>query len=1456
MSLSIAISNQLVGPRAAVKPDADVWFAMQIAAGLDQEPAAGTVEAAAKACLPWNIIRSNPPVLRAFLIFPKVPNPQTVAVKTTPAAPSAGVFDTELLDAIHNGALELLKLPKLLFSWQGGDSESTTDEPRWAPIMQSLAALSPPLNGICRAGWYAQIAGSDLYDASGKLHKAVVLIVPETIHDQQLGQDLTLVSPVVPNDWEIGAPLELSYESGGAVLATLRTPGVELARLAVSSTYGLDDYWLAVTDVRGNSIADVDRKVDRSLDPELRIESIDVAELQSALKLVSPHPPTEVVHRMPVLAQQLRAFAVERAQLDNVLDPDPTQNEYLRRERVKLILDALMDLPAGADPLQKLRESLLERGRAWMVAMCGIGTVALRVSGHLAHDETLEFDDTVLMPLLHEFIAQMLPAEEQPPKPLLPGEKIDFSVGNKAQRLVHEDHDDVISGDAALVAEVGVLVRRSRVDKALKDIPWQLLTAGVPVLDKLGVLSRRPWGAEKGEPTLPHPDLAIPCGLTAAFVEGLLRQDYEYGGTALIAGSALNFVHRQSAAEEQLLDANASRLAPLSFQSTIVLRDASPPVDIAYTLAPPLRYGDLYEFAAFVIDRVGGLPTELSVANAPWQFDRAKLAATLSAPGAQKIEFKRRVPVGEINVMPGKRGVDNGRKASWPAMPSSVSLRVRDWLVRNDGAEGTATVLFGTTKMHGVQRAYSFSVEPPRLDEHTLLRWVMPKRGSADEQNEAERLRKELARIFKDRDALLSAAEADLDSDAGQLQAIELAAGLLPHDPAVAGIAARVIYVDDKDAQTSSPWRLLGLTPESAGSFICQPLQIQCYASDHGPLPPKDLDVAIPEGWFACIELRPAVDKSTFDERMDADALKGLYEPAVIAGKSLVLFGATRIALEHATARLPDAKSLYDAIGLTLDPQGAVQVKMDASKLADWKFVDRYTLMRDRWVWRNLPLRDPDAPLPGAGEPLAPQLPAALADPAIRDSDIWVLRFDALASIDRGFVDRGQVSGSAPRVETLAAGGAVLIHTDTRDAVTAADYLRFGLTVHSRYAGVLPVSEASRDAISDGDPDYEARTGKRWRRIVADFRGDPNDIKALKVLSVLPLTKQPRLDPRTGKPTAPDASKATPFLVVLDESWYREYGQGECLQARIVLETREIGEGEAGDKKDRPFRAGPIPDHWVSPANSGELPYYGGKKSTDEIEKQKPSYLLDCYGPFGFSFDRSGNEALATATAFVVYVPKDVGPYWSVFVQFRRLLRGLRTPAVAGGPLFDEHAGPWSDTHPLYTLPDSSTLAYTLKPDVSGEPGTLELAPDGAGKFALRKLNLAMHLRPFDAATGRDPHAEVVQQYVYVLLIGPLVADGGRALEILLPSHALWLDGSVATVLKDNLSPPRGRWAGRVLEIKLNGRYPAGTAPLQQAASLKNLFDRLLKRQDDPKQPHDAQGMVTRMSAQFEVRVS
>lgn len=1430
--INVVLSLGLVGPCEGLHTRERWPFCLRLSAGYSAEPVENEREQWALALRPWVLFAQDG--LRAC-IRTEAGEVQALDLDVTPGDRFPR-FTTALQAEVDQRLVR--QLATFTFGWAPTTAvQEVAQDHGLVPLpglLQGLAELHPALSQSLRAAWYFEIPRAWFEQVTAT--DARFAVAPRSLVDERTAELLTLDPAVVASGISGIERFEYVPQAGGA-RATASGPFIRLTSFAQTPSAPLATYWLPTFDNRAEPIVDLDTRLRSAVDPLALISTASadaLADVSSGLQITASVPvdPLEIA----------TAFLVRAREFWQARTPaTPAGVDAALRAAAQDILDELKS--AAGDPIVRVRDSLRKKLEAWWAIDWTRSSGATHWAATMLEERApAELAGVqALKAARPDVIAGMaldtlMPPSTSRPAPVLPNEGIHLLVGPRDTALVHEDAASAANdGDASQVAAVGLLVRRAASPALLATRPWRLVTAGVGVLDPTDELNRRPFGEQGAVEPLEHTPEPLARGLPTAFVDRVQRNEISYRGEHPGAASPLRYVHRDRPGNADFVG-EIVRLGSLTYEPAGVLADTFPWIE--HTRCPALRYGDAYEFAAFAFDRAGGGPAALSRLvpgvghGIAVGFDWDALAAARPAEATATVTFGRRVPVGEINTLP--ENITTG----WPAAPAGVAMRSREWLEATVGIPDNAPILLlgDRATFDGVAEAYRFHVEPPRLDEFTLGRWAMPPIGG--DPNDAVALQSELIRIFRERDALLAR---NVTSE----EAKQAATSLLPHDPAVSAIGLRITRVD-ASLRTTTEERTF--TIDRPSPFQARPITISAAL---GAGPAAAAHIAVPSGEFCCLEFFPLValsdyarfDAAAFDRPDDTDAeliVRDLWTDPGSAGgpTSYRAFKPTRILIEAASPQMPDAAELYRALQLMLDDSGAVRVLLDAGALADLQatedlrsalaFVDRFTLLRQRWVWRNLPLVDPTdtPPSPNASTQAHDEwrrrmrggLPSELWDANARDVSARSHRFDVLADINHGLVDRGDFSGRFPRGDGRAPAVTSLLTVDDRDAVAAADYLRFGLIVHSRYAAILEASRGEVRASAAATTSFEPRA--QWRRVAAPYRGD-RQLKPLRILSILPMTRQPVHAPFGG----PSADGPTPFIVVLDESWYRECGHMEGLEAYLTLEPTEIGQSTPN-----PYRAGPLPDHHVRPAGS---PYYHQPAQSETIP---PAHPLDVFGPFGYSLDRADSESLANATAFVVYPPADVGPHWWMGVRLRRL---LSSPAPSDVELRSEP----SDVQHFYTLPGN---LVTLPPPDTPEAvrAALILAADGT----VVTRDMVLRLTPVPGADRR-----VLSQYAYLLLIGPTIADGGRGLDVFMPQSGCWLEpGSAITWSALGNRPSAGRVSGRLVELLLNGRYAAN--PLKTEASMRSLLSKVLPR-DEGLPLGDAPAALRRISDAFQVEI-
>ncbi|HEX7832491.1 MAG TPA: hypothetical protein VF787_22725 [Thermoanaerobaculia bacterium] len=986
----------------------------------------------------------------------------------------------------------------------------------------------------------------------------------------------------------------------------------------------------------------------------------------------------------------------------------------------------------------------------------------------------------------------------------LPGRGLSLVVGGDGNRVAHEAAKDEHGRD--LYREIGgvlLFARRASIESELKDRDWRILTGGTAFLGQLGNRVFAPGQT----PEIENKEwlqrlLAIP--IRPVFQQKIARADLEYHGQPMLAQSPLDQAYQADEYEAE----NAGGL-PEAFSYQSLGNFEGTVGDLAVvSRAPALRYGDHYEFLGRLIDQAGGLATDTQDAK-PWKLHVPPKTAT-GAP----MSYLRKVPVGDLNVLPGET-----ERANWPALANDVSLRAREWwgLTHSD-VESLPALLVSENVSKPELKSYAFRVLAPATDEHTLVRWAAPAVGDAERDKKIERLTEALTQVFDQR--LLGAAR-------------------VLHDPAVTRIGVRIRGAGAANIIEPVFSETIALE-ESAEIFQQKPLTIRVTASASAAKPTAtkaglEINVTIPNGTFAVLEVFPLVAVGDFARFNAMPHLVDASEP--FSGH--VAFHPSVVLLEGATAALPTEGELYEQFKLSKQTNGDIAIRFE-KPVDNLVFVDRFAIERERWVWRNLPIVPEQLPgndaekrrILASGPPLA-------AFGATVDTDSDVENWERIAGLDRGFVDRGEVGGRWPRADAVdsSAGGPaanVLLAVDNRDGVSSADYLRYGLRVRSRYAGVLTKKEATAVSVSKSIR----------RRIATGFRG--TKVKPPKILAVVPLTASLEADP-LKRPAG-----VSPFAVLLDETFFREYGIGERLEVMLTLVNLDIGEPEDSAV---PYRTGPLPDHYLKREGNGDARYFRGAR----VKPGEESIFLDAFGPFGYSLDITPSEALANASAFVIYAPSDVGAHWSMFAHFRRVLDLPSAKAT--------HCSDWSDAHALYTLPDEHRLFTSSE----GSRPKLEIAGTTA---TLRDFTLVLDPTAVPPSKDGKPlkNSEAWSQYRYFVLISRVLAGAGQGFDAELPvaiariprsangfikpgsfdvEHAsgasLTIEAPILATAGDKLG---GELRGRVLEILINGQY-SDASRLDSTQTWKDFWESMLDAKEAGET--DAAGMVRRVSKSFVV---
>ena len=926
--------------------------------------------------------------------------------------------------------------------------------------------------------------------------------------------------------------------------------------------------------------------------------------------------------------------------------------------------------------------------------------------------------------------------------------------------------------------------------------------------------------------------------------------------------------------------------------------------------APPLRYGDAYQFAVFGIGSAGGLPLEIAAADTPFEPAQTK---GWSPPLSAVVEetYRRTVAIGPVSFNP-----ETPADAEfWPKPPPGVSPRLHEIFGDTPSAGiGTAgerpPLAFltpGTPDFDPkLKNGFRFRIMAPGIDPQTLREWCTPPLpADADERRTVaaavERLTQALIRHFDSLNAAEEAPSAPLGRLAGD--GIPFFA-----EPAVAAIGVRA-WLWSESARDFVPHTAGALFPltydtENSGghtSFTALPVpaEVRCDPTATEPLSvSKDRDsmlsVVVAPGRIARVEchaLLRADDVPRFTDKAsralgvlpdDDEVLRGWRALGYVA-----LPGST-FAVEAARAVSIDAQTLWKA--LTVEEKGDfVELSVarvykgrplfraDAAAAAETlALFSRFEIEVERWVWRGQPVIVPPSmgrTIGGAfGEPptaayrvLGNGKPMPQDE---RDLDPDILLWEAVAGIGGRFLGRPTIAGPWP-YGAIRGSGPIVLALDPQENFRGRSYRRYALRLESRYRGALAKPLAG---VSGMD---RALGLERWRRIVTSHRaGRPQPPK---ILAVLPLTRGFDEFPVEARQ---NLAAAAPQLVIVDEIPYREHGVGDALLATVAEDRVNMVHGSPA-ATDAPWLVGPAPDSYVSADNVGPL-------DPDTIHPRRPGAPppdLRVMGPFGHTFDTADVDPGINAASYVVMPPADIGPRWFAAVSFSRAVRTCVADARTGEFRYEPQDGKISEpTAPMQLFFTGDT--FTAPPNATGAPGRL-IAPrltvakrridyDPAAFFVLHPTASLAGLARIPA--GRDPAAAT---HRYFLLLTQVVADQtGETFDARdsiegKPERALAIFRvDPATHSADTADPVDGLDAetplrGRLLEVELNGRHTTAAHfaenPLLQTRppTMREFWRALFPGADQdgkgqlleakPLTLPDAHGAVRRVSAFFPV---
>jgi hypothetical protein len=840
------------------------------------------------------------------------------------------------------------------------------------------------------------------------------------------------------------------------------------------------------------------------------------------------------------------------------------------------------------------------------------------------------------------------------------------------------------------IAGVGLAVRDGGpTPNGKNDNPWRLVTtARVATPD-----DKSPRGPDGRLSLLPLFDevAVVPKGIN--FRDGLRHPFVSYAQRSLTAASALDDAVAQFA---QVSDPNGASTGfggdGASPMPKLDSRFAFLPVntvdaadDLRLTL---LKFGRPCEMAAFVIDKSGGLPSELA-GSKPWIFAGAGKWTVKAAPSVvESFDYSRDVAVGQVRLTALDQGPDLTdpktfpKPVDWPKIPDDVVPL--------------------SSEVLGLRQPPSPDTPSRPAHEYGPLLLVAPPHGaqaSRDSQHPST-LRLGLKPPTAHLDVLeRSTKQRDLIENANRFYWSELAKRdpndqkvLVDHDvafddPSVAGYAVVLESFDWPTAKWTARdvnrWACLSATP------LLQPwLKIDCSIGDRWL-------VDDPHGNGAILKLNadgttPVVARIGFHalvSKKDARFPAGFFpadlpKPPAVPNRPtnafddvFVLPGAT-VVVEVTGVALPGPEQLWrwlavDAhhdrrhVALSLRPTGDDLADQAAPlTLAALRNISRIRLSKQPWRWQGRPLDQ-------AGRPVQPSNDSPLDDTtagqAARDTLSW--EQSAFATLDPELDAIAIPVGHLPSV--LQGSPAVAMKSlegfyldRVEDA--RAQYTRYGLEVVSRYAGVYS-DHASVVAQTPG------LNGRGWKRAAFANIG-PRPAKPV-IKAIVPLTR----------PTTPQS--LPPLLVLLEDAAFAQCGVSEWIEAEVV-QTHSYRTGQKMDLLE-------IANDPILTPNA-------------QVRSAASPRAFTVSGPFGYTFDDVAvRQPLFAASGYLLDAPTDpskdlhLQPWDFVRIRMRRIADW----AAPGLALESD----WTQPTWVQFLPSSSFGYFPDDPD--GRPSATSPRP-------------------------------------------------------------------------------------------------------------------------------------------------
>lgn len=752
-----------------------------------------------------------------------------------------------------------------------------------------------------------------------------------------------------------------------------------------------------------------------------------------------------------------------------------------------------------------------------------------------------------------------------------------------------------------------------------------------------------------------------------------------------------------------------------------------------WNFLPALAFGDEYEVLPFAIGNSGALPALLAEKGKPVSLvTSTDFGTKLAADGSVSALVQKFTYKRRVPV-----GMPRFAKETLPAIPETVVPLARDSGVAPDVA---LLLLSG-------DRDETFTVLPPACDINTWDRWV----GRAADDTEAMRLK---------RRAVWAEVHRQLPSNPAQIQTRDVSI----NDPAVEKLRFTLSTGGSKEV-TPEPLANVGLQ-----SVQAKPIPVVCrrVASGNPEIKAHNGGVLItmPRGKFATLTIQPVLHAGT----------AGRFEVPIDAK--------LEIAVEAVSELMPSEEELWRALTVTPKAGGKLEVKLRKGSDA-FHFIKGVEVFRQLWRWDGRPI-DP--------------FPFDKVTAAPLDDNADVRRWEAIAFADRRDSDAMVLPAAVNfAVKTTTATITTeerLLHTEDRSNDPRAHYLRFGVRVRSRYAGII---NKSVTALFVDKTDPQNHTVTQWKRGL--IRSRVEEVKKPKVKMIIPLTEAEKDEKTPG------------LLVVLNEPWFDVGGLAEQLRIEVV-------------KAVEPETA-PGPDAKTFP-----------EVGTDPIVTKDPLAGVPAFKtalrPIGFTFDTDAEAPLFVRSSFLIVPPtldNRVSDLSWVFarLRFRRVIDGKGIEAASAPDLVSEP----TESHWVQFLPDARS--YLVKgSNASAATRDLTVARTG-NLFELRRGATPVVLLP----AAIDPQNPARRLFDLWLLVTQEIVDvvGRRNQEKYVGMYRWQEDGTTTAI--EGTFPTSGRVVVRVVEVQQRPGDPMNLTD-------KKWWERLFNPRGDG--DRDAAGRVVRIS--------